>query len=88
VLTSAFEKPSNTRNLSTPPPAIKKLFPKSGDQSKVSPKKSAIGALTSSLIPKSVKGIENTTLLVSKSSRTQRPNGQYLTFLVSNLFAK
>jgi hypothetical protein len=86
VLTSAFEKPSNTRNLSTPPPAIKKLFPKSGDQSKVSP--SAIGALTSSLIPKSVKGIENTTLLVSKSSRTQRPNGQYLTFLVSNLFAK
>ncbi|PUZ48766.1 hypothetical protein GQ55_7G273100 [Panicum hallii var. hallii] len=65
VLTSAFENPSNTRsntrNLSTPPPAIRKLFPKSGE-SKVSPKKSAISSLTSSFevpmrstIPKSVK---------------------------------
>ncbi|CAL5025587.1 unnamed protein product [Urochloa decumbens] len=55
VLTSAFENPSNTRNLSTPPPAVRKLFPKSGGDSKVSPKKSAISALTGSLIPKSVK---------------------------------
>ncbi|XP_062226637.1 villin-4-like isoform X2 [Phragmites australis] len=63
ALTSAFENPS-TRNLSTPPPAIRKLFPKSGapDQSKRSPKLSAISALTSSfegpmksIIPKSVK---------------------------------
>uniref|UniRef100_A0A0A9GGQ5 HP domain-containing protein n=1 Tax=Arundo donax TaxID=35708 RepID=A0A0A9GGQ5_ARUDO len=63
ALTSAFEKP-NTRNLSTPPPAVRKLFPKSGgpDQSKRSPKQSAISAFTSSfegptksIIPKSVK---------------------------------
>ncbi|XP_066348866.1 LOW QUALITY PROTEIN: villin-4-like [Miscanthus floridulus] len=66
ILTSAFENTSksNTRNLSTPPPAVRKLFPKSGgpEHSRVSPKKSAISALTSSFegplkstIPKSVK---------------------------------
>eukprot|EP00267_Zea_mays_P048300 XP_020400860.1 villin-4 [Zea mays] len=64
MLTSAFENTSNIRNLSTPPPAVKKLFPKSGgpEHSRVSPKKSAISALTSSFeaplkstIPKSVK---------------------------------
>ncbi|XP_066345809.1 villin-4-like [Miscanthus floridulus] len=66
MLTSAFENTSksNTRNLSTPPPAVRKLFPKSGgpEHSRVSPKKSAISALTSSFegplkstIPKSVK---------------------------------
>ncbi|KAK3143782.1 hypothetical protein QOZ80_4AG0304880 [Eleusine coracana subsp. coracana] len=64
ALTSAFESPS-TRNLSTPPPAIRKLFPKSGapDSSKPLCKQSAISALTSSFegpmkstIPKSVKG--------------------------------
>ncbi|CAD6259714.1 unnamed protein product [Miscanthus lutarioriparius] len=66
MLTSAFENTnkSNTRNLSTPPPAVRKLFPKSGgpEHSRVSPKKSAMSALTSSFegplkstIPKSVK---------------------------------
>jgi gelsolin len=73
MLTSAFENTSNIRNLSTPPPAVKKLFPKSGgpEHSRVSPKKSAISALTSSFeaplkstIPKSVKGIVNTTLQI------------------------
>ncbi|XP_062183708.1 villin-4-like isoform X2 [Phragmites australis] len=63
ALTSAFENPS-TRNLSTPPPGVKKLFPKScaPDQWKPSSKQSAISALTSSfegpmksIIPKSVK---------------------------------
>ncbi|CAD6262419.1 unnamed protein product [Miscanthus lutarioriparius] len=61
ILTSAFENTSksNTRNLSTPPPAVRKLFPKSGgpEHSRVSPKKSAItfeGPLKST-IPKSVK---------------------------------
>ncbi|TVU15861.1 hypothetical protein EJB05_39402 [Eragrostis curvula] len=62
ALTSAFEN-QNTRNLSTPPPAIRKLFPKSGapDSSKPSSKQSAISSLTSSfegpmkgIIPKSV----------------------------------
>uniref|UniRef100_A0ACD5UV88 Uncharacterized protein n=2 Tax=Avena sativa TaxID=4498 RepID=A0ACD5UV88_AVESA len=46
ALTSTFEKPS-TRNLSTPPPAIKKLFPKStGPETS---KQTAISELTSSL---------------------------------------
>lgn len=61
ALTSAFEKPS-TRNLSTPPPAVKKLFPKSTGPD--TSKEAAISELTSSLegplkrtIPKSVKGI-------------------------------
>jgi gelsolin len=71
ALTSAFENRS-IRNLSTPPPAIKKLFPKSGAPDSWNPqsKQSAISALSSSfegpmknMIPKSVKGIENTTLL-------------------------
>ncbi|VAH51356.1 unnamed protein product [Triticum turgidum subsp. durum] len=59
ALTSAFEKPS-TRNLSTPPPAVKKLFPKSTGPD--TSKEAAISELTSSLegplkrtIPKSVK---------------------------------
>ncbi|XP_051206516.1 villin-4 isoform X2 [Lolium perenne] len=59
ALTSSFEKPS-TRNLSTPPPAVKKLFPKSAGPE--TSKQSAISDLTSSLqgplkstIPKSVK---------------------------------
>lgn len=71
ILTSAFENTSkiNTRNLSTPPPAVRKLFPKSGEHSRVSPKKSAISTLTSSFegplknaIPKSIRGIVNTAL--------------------------
>ncbi|KAF8670261.1 hypothetical protein HU200_050794 [Digitaria exilis] len=70
VLTSAFENPSNTRNLSTPPPAVRKLFPKSGDQSKVSPKKSAISALTGSLIPKSVKASPETEKAIQEAYAT------------------
>uniref|UniRef100_J3M148 HP domain-containing protein n=1 Tax=Oryza brachyantha TaxID=4533 RepID=J3M148_ORYBR len=63
AIASAFENPS-TRNLSTPPPAVRKLFPKSvgSDFSKTSSKESAISSLTSafegptkSTIPKSVK---------------------------------
>jgi len=81
MLTSAFENTSksNTRNLSTPPPAVRKLFPKSGgpEHSRVSPKKSAISALTSSFegslkstIPKSVKGISEYNSLNLNSDRT------------------
>jgi gelsolin len=64
AIASAFENPS-TRYLSTPPPAVKKLFPRSGGSElpKTSSKQSAINALTSafegptkSTIPKSVKG--------------------------------
>ncbi|KAG8066137.1 hypothetical protein GUJ93_ZPchr0004g39355 [Zizania palustris] len=64
AIASAFENPTSSRNLSTPPPAIKKLFPRSGgsDLPKTSSKQSAISALTSSFtgptkstIPKSVK---------------------------------
>uniref|UniRef100_A0A0E0H5K8 HP domain-containing protein n=1 Tax=Oryza nivara TaxID=4536 RepID=A0A0E0H5K8_ORYNI len=63
AIASAFENPS-TRYLSTPPPAVKKLFPRSGGSElpKTSSKQSAINALTSafegptkSTIPKSVK---------------------------------
>lgn len=59
ALTSSFEKPS-TRNLSTPPPVVKKLFPKSAGPD--TSKQTAISELTSSLegplrstIPKSGK---------------------------------
>ena len=65
ALAAAFENP-NARNLSTPPPVVKKLYPKSGspDSAKSTPRSSAITALTSSfdkparetLIPRSVKG--------------------------------
>ncbi|WOH06883.1 hypothetical protein DCAR_0626312 [Daucus carota subsp. sativus] len=64
ALAAAFENP-NARNLSTPPPVVKKLYPKSGspDSAKSTPRSSAITALTSSfdkparetLIPRSVK---------------------------------
>ncbi|KAK1366770.1 Villin-4 [Heracleum sosnowskyi] len=64
ALAAAFENP-NARNLSTPPPVVKKLYPKSGspDSAKSTPRSSAISALTSSfdkparetLIPRSVK---------------------------------
>ncbi|KAL6843762.1 hypothetical protein ACP4OV_026333 [Aristida adscensionis] len=78
ALTSAFEKPS-IRNLSTPPPAITKLFPKSGapDKPKRSPKQSAISALTSpfegrlkSTIPKSVKGSPEPEKAIQEESGT------------------
>ncbi|KAK8449560.1 hypothetical protein SEVIR_7G238600v4 [Setaria viridis] len=79
ALTSAFENSSSTRNLSTPPPAVRKLFPKSGgpDQSKVSPKKSAIGAVTNSfdgpmrsIIPKSVKASPDPENVIQKECAT------------------
>ncbi|KAJ7955811.1 villin 4 [Quillaja saponaria] len=65
ALAATFENP-NARNLSTPPPMIRKLYPKSvtPDSTKLAPKSAAIEALTStferpkpaqSLIPRSVK---------------------------------
>ncbi|KAL6652084.1 hypothetical protein ACP70R_011009 [Stipagrostis hirtigluma subsp. patula] len=83
ALTSAFEKPS-TRNLSTPPPAVRKLFPRSGapDPSKRSPKKSAISALTSSFegpikstIPKSVKGSPEPEQAIQEEGASGNDNG-------------
>lgn len=66
ALAAAFENP-NARNLSTPPPVVKKLYPKSvtPDSAK---KSAAIAALTASfekqppparetIIPRSVKGM-------------------------------
>jgi len=68
ALAANFEN-TNTRNLSTPPPMVRKLYPKSGAQDTVKPasKFSAISHLTSSfelpsarenLIPRSQKGMQ------------------------------
>jgi len=68
ALAATFEN-TNTRNLSTPPPMVRKLYPKSGaqDTAKPAPKLSAISHLTSSfeqpsarenLIPRSQKGMQ------------------------------
>jgi hypothetical protein len=64
ALASTFES-ANTRNLSTPPPVVKKLYPKSAtpDPSDISSKSSVVAALTSSSnhptqAPKSVKGMQ------------------------------
>lgn len=65
ALAATFEN-ANTRNLSTPPPVVRKLYPKSGTpDSATAPRSAAIAALTSSfettkvnLIPKSTKGME------------------------------
>ncbi|XP_073001746.1 villin-5-like [Typha latifolia] len=63
ALAANFENP-NARNLSTPPPVVRKLYPKSvtPDSATLAPKSAAIAALTSSfdrpaqtLIPKSLK---------------------------------
>lgn len=69
ALAANFEKP-NTRNLSTPPPMVRKLYPKSAapDSSRLASKSAAIAALTASFeksvppprearIPRSVKGM-------------------------------
>lgn len=68
ALAANFENPGN-RNLSTPPPMVRKIYPKSvtPDSSKLASKSSAIAAFTSSfekspptrefLIPKIVKGM-------------------------------
>lgn len=70
ALAANFEKP-NMRNLSTPPPMVRKLYPKSAapDPSRLASKSAAIAALTASFeksappprearIPRSVKGIQ------------------------------
>jgi len=67
ALAATFEN-SNVRNLSTPPPMIRKLYPKSmtPDSATLAPKSSAISHLTSTfeppsarekLIPRSLKGM-------------------------------
>ncbi|KAK1290065.1 Villin-4 [Acorus calamus] len=64
ALAAAFENP-NARNLSTPPPVVKKLYPKSGtpDSANQAPRAAAIAALTTTfetpkatMIPRSVRG--------------------------------
>ncbi|KAG1364135.1 villin-3 [Cocos nucifera] len=63
ALAANFENP-NARNLSTPPPVVRKLYPKSvtPDSAKLAPKSAAIAALSASferpketMIPKSLK---------------------------------
>lgn len=65
ALAANFENP-NARNLSTPPPMVRKLYPKSvtPDSAKLAPKSAAIAALTASfektpprepIIPKSIR---------------------------------
>nr|XP_016507624.1 PREDICTED: villin-4-like [Nicotiana tabacum] len=68
ALAATFENP-NARNLSTPPPMVRKLYPKSvtPDSAKLAPRSAAIAALTASfdkplpakdvIIPRSIKGI-------------------------------
>ena len=66
ALAATFEN-TNARNLSTPPPIVRKLYPKSGtpDSANRAPKAAAIAALTASfektprepvIIPRSRKG--------------------------------
>ena len=76
ALAANFEnKNTNTRNLSTPPPMVRKLYPKSvtPDSEKLAPKSAAIAALSSSfefhrparenIIPRSFRGIQHMSLL-------------------------
>ena len=68
ALAATFENPS-ARNLSTPPPMVRKLYPKSvtPDSGKLASKSAAIAALTATfektpparevIIPRSVKGM-------------------------------
>lgn len=68
ALAANFENP-NARNLSTPPPVVRKIYPKSGspDSAKMASKSTAIAALTATfekppparqvIMPRSVKGI-------------------------------
>lgn len=72
ALAATFENPT-ARNLSTPPPVVKKLYPKSGspDSTNLASRSSAIAALTSTfekptrepLIPRSVKGMDCSSIL-------------------------
>lgn len=66
ALAANFENP-NTRNLSTPPPVVRKIYPKSGtpDSATASPKSPAIANISASferpkevMIPKLVKGTQ------------------------------
>ena len=74
ALAATFENPG-ARNLSTPPPMIRKLYPKSGPQEttvNVAPKSAAIAALTASfektpIIPRSLKGEHPWTLFMQNS---------------------
>ena len=73
AIASTFENPKD-RNLSTPPPMIRKLYPKSmtPDSVKLAPKSSAIAQLSSSfeqtpsardkLIPRSLRGMQQMSL--------------------------
>lgn len=65
ALAANFENP-NARNLSTPPPVVRKPFPKSSspDSAKPPPRAASIAAISASferprpnLIPKSIKGM-------------------------------
>lgn len=65
ALAATFENP-NARNLSTPPPVVRKLYPKSvtPDSEKLAPRSAAIATLTASfepaqesIIPRSLKGM-------------------------------
>ncbi|ESW26730.1 hypothetical protein PHAVU_003G143200 [Phaseolus vulgaris] len=87
ALAATFEN-TNTRNLSTPPPMVRKLYPKSGaqDTAKPAPKLSAISHLTSSfeqpsarenLIPRSQKvslvtAISNPEIIAEGASMSRR----------------
>lgn len=67
ALAANFENP-NARNLSTPPPVVRKIYPKSvSPDAKLGPKSSAIAALSATfeksppvrevMIPRSIKGM-------------------------------
>ncbi|XP_051141612.1 villin-4-like [Andrographis paniculata] len=82
ALAANFENP-NSRNLSTPPPVVRKVYPKSGtlDSGKATSRSSAIAAISSGfeqsaaparpvLIPRSIKGTE------SPKSKPETPSRQ------------
>ncbi|KAJ8767437.1 hypothetical protein K2173_017481 [Erythroxylum novogranatense] len=79
ALAANFDNP-NSRNLSTPPPVVRKLYPKSGspDSSKLTSKSSAIAALSSSferppparqfIMPRSIKASPEAPKLTPESN--------------------
>ncbi|KAH7674760.1 Villin/Gelsolin protein [Dioscorea alata] len=80
ALAATFEN-ANTRNLSTPPPVVRKLYPKSGTpDSATAPRSAAIAALTSSfettkvnLIPKSTKVSPEANKVSSETNAKESP---------------
>lgn len=74
ALAATFENPS-TRNLSTPPPTVRKLYPKSvtPDQSKLASRSAAIAALTSSFQKPT---LENNVPKPQKASPIQSPTSK------------